>query len=132
MSGPVCFYSATCARPAGHEGGCRPGERRATPKATDVVLCAQTGCPRAASYGPWCVQHRARHRPDPVLESLRHTHDFSEAQYAAIRRQLAIDAAPYILAAFQFIASPALQALVAEADALPPAPTAAPTQGLYL
>lgn len=128
MSELDCLRSYTCLRLNGHEGDCHPGEYTPRPSPKDVVLCSETGCNRAASYGPWCVEHRAGHRSEHVVDSLRSTHEFTEAQYAAIRRQLAIDAAPYIVAAFQFIAAPGLMELVAEADTLPPATT----PGLYL
>lgn len=77
-------------------------ERAAHNGAPIITLCAEPGCPRAASHGPWCGEHRPlalRAEPNVAI-----AHDLDRDQIAAIRQQVEDDAAPLFVIAMSWIA----------------------------
>lgn len=86
----------------GQESARRRSERASGNGATIVTLCAEAGCPRAASYGPWCGDHRpATVRAEP---SVAIAHDLDRDEIAALRQQVEADAAPLFVIAMSWIA----------------------------
>lgn len=80
-----------------------------------VMLCAAEDCPRAASYGPWCVSHRqGRRDPQPP-----HAGEMSADDVAYWQARVAADALPLFLKAMQHLLGQQFAALVDEAAALP-------------
>lgn len=84
------------------ESAQRRSERASGRGPTIVTLCAEAGCPRAASHGPWCGEHRPlRTAPEPATVV---AFDLDRDQIAALRQQVEADAAPIFVIAMNWIA----------------------------
>lgn len=62
-----------------------------------IAMCARSGCPRAANYGPYCDDHR---QPGPgVVTAL----DLTDEELDAVRAEVDARAAPLFLIAMDWI-----------------------------
>lgn len=67
-----------------------------------VIMCSEAGCPRAASWGPWCQQHRPPAAPPP--HGWTATTDLTDVEIAEVAREVEEKAAPLFILAMDFIA----------------------------
>jgi hypothetical protein len=99
------------------ESAQRRSERASSRGPTIVTLCSWSGCPRAASHGPWCGEHRPV-RPAPAEPPLAVAHDLTREDIAALRAQVEADAAPIFVIAMSWIARQQIAHLGVTADSL--------------
>lgn len=100
----------------GQESARRRSERASGNGATIVTLCAEAGCPRAASHGPWCGDHRPlRQAPEPTVAV---AHDLTREDIGALRSQVEADAAPLFVIAMNWVARQHIAQLGLTPDAL--------------
>lgn len=64
----------------------------------EVALCAEPGCPRASSWGPFCGDHRPAAGPRIGI-----AHDLTADEYDTIRAEVDAKAAPLFLLAMDWI-----------------------------
>jgi hypothetical protein len=82
-----------------------------------VTMCSEADCPRAASGGPWCRQHRPPAAPPP--EGWSASGDLTAAQLAEVAREVEEKAAPLFLLAMEFIARQQIARMGLELEAGP-------------
>jgi len=81
-------------------------------RARDVVLCSVPDCPRAAAYGPWCVNHRGLSTAAPLPPGVVLV-ELNDDETARLAAKVDADAAPLFLAAMGWIVAEQLRRIPA-------------------